>query len=97
MKQILKQDFLSEKCHRGNVVIYLGFSDLGGFIVESCRQIVDNKVTFWVVSVKYSEGGKVQTQSRKSAEKYFFKCPIKTHQFTKKGGINPPYILIFSF
>ena len=61
-----------------NVAIYLGFSDLGGFIVESCHQIVDNKVTFGVVSVKYSEGGKVQTQSRKAAEKYFFKCPIKT-------------------
>ena len=62
----------------GNVAIYLGFSDLGGFIVESCRQIVDEKVTFGVVSVKYSEGGKVKTQSRKAAEKYFFKCPIKT-------------------
>ena len=40
-----------------NVAIYLGYSDLGGFIVESCRQIVDNKVTFGVVSVNHSEGG----------------------------------------
>ena len=61
------------------MAIYLGYSDLGGFIVESCRQIVDNKVTFWVVSVNHSEEGKVQTQSRKAAEKCFFKCPIKTH------------------
>ena len=48
-----KTDFLSEKCHRGNVAIYLGFSDLGGFIVESYRQIVDEKVTFGVVSVNH--------------------------------------------
>ena len=61
MKQILKQDFLSEKCHLGNVAIYLGFSDLGGFIVESWRQFVDNKVTFWVVSVNHSEGDVIQT------------------------------------
>ena len=45
----------------GNVVLYLGFSDLGGFIVENCRQIVDNKVTFWVVSVNLSEEGVIQT------------------------------------
>ena len=45
----------------GNMAIYLGYSDLGGFIVESCRQIEDNKVTFWVVSVKYSEGDVIQT------------------------------------
>ena len=64
-----KTDILSEKCHRGNVAIYFGFSDLGGFIVESCRQIVDEKVTFGVISVNHSEGGKVQTQSRKAAEK----------------------------
>ena len=75
-----KTDFLSEKCHLGNVSIYLGYSDLDGLLVESCRQIVDNKVPFWVISVNHSEGGKVQTQSRKSAEKYFFKCPIKTQQ-----------------
>ena len=62
----------------GNVAIYLGYSDLGGFIVESCRQIMDNKVTFGVVSVNHSEEGKVQTQSRKAAEKCFFKGPIKT-------------------
>ena len=60
------------------MAIYLGYSDLGEFIVESCCQIVGNKVTFWVVSVKYSEGDVIQTQSRISAEKYFFKCPIKT-------------------
>ena len=53
----------------GNVAIYLDYSDLGVFIVENCRQIVDNKVTFWVVSVNHSEGDKVQTQSQKSAEK----------------------------
>ena len=58
----------------GNVAIYLGYGDLGGFIVESCRQIVDNKVTFWVVSVNHSEGDVIQTQSRNTAEKYFFKC-----------------------
>ena len=61
------------------MAIYLGYSDLGGFIVESYRQIVDNKVTFGVVSVNHSEGDVIQTQSRKTAEKYFFKCPIKTH------------------
>lgn len=50
-----KMDFLSEKCHRGNVAIYLDYSDLGGFIVESCRKKMDNKVTFGVVSVNHSE------------------------------------------
>ena len=65
------------------MAIYLGYSDLGGFIVESYRQIVDNKVTFWVVSVNHSEEGVIQTYSRKLAEKYFFKCPIKPQQFTK--------------
>ena len=73
-----KMDFLSEKCHRGNVAIYLGCSDLGWVFVESWRQFVANKVPLWVISVNHSEGGKVQTQSRKAAEKYFFKCPIKT-------------------
>ena len=34
------------KVSSGNVAIFLGYSDLDGFIVESCRQIVDNKVTF---------------------------------------------------
>ena len=34
------------KVSSGNVAIYLGYGDLGGFIVESCRQNVDNKVTF---------------------------------------------------
>ena len=41
----------------GKTAIYLGYSDLNEFIVESCRQIVDNKVTFGVVSVNHSEGG----------------------------------------
>ena len=63
----------------GNALLYLAFSDLGGFIVESCRQIVDNKVTFWVVSVNHSEEGKVQTQSRKAAEKYLNKSFILTN------------------
>ena len=49
------------KVSAGNVAIYLGYSDLGGYIVESCRQIVDNKVTFGVVSVNHSEGGVIQT------------------------------------
>lgn len=57
------------KVSSGNVAIYLGYSDLGGFIVESCRQIVDNKVTFGVVSVNHSEGDVIQTLSRKLAEK----------------------------
>jgi len=56
-----KIDFLSEKCHRGNVAIYLDYGDLSGFIVESCCQIVDNKVTFCVVSVNHSEGDVIQT------------------------------------
>ena len=34
------------KVSAGNTLLYLAFSDLGGFIVESYRQIVDNKVTF---------------------------------------------------
>ena len=67
--------------------IYLGYSDLGGYIVESYRQIVDNKVTFGVVSVNHSEGGKVQTQSRKMAKKYFFKCPIKTHPIVRQDKL----------
>ena len=62
----------------GNVAIYLGYSDLGGFIAEFWGQIQDEKATFGVVSVNHSEGGKSQTQSQKLAEKYFFKCPIKT-------------------
>ena len=70
----------------GNVAIYLDYSDLGGFIVESCRQISDNKVTFWVVSVNHSEVDIIQTLSRKSAEKYFFKCLIKTQKPTQTSG-----------
>ena len=49
------------KVSAGKVTIYLSYSELGGFIVESCRQIVDNKVTFGVVSVNHSEGGVIQT------------------------------------
>ena len=52
--------------------------------MESCRQIVDEKVTFCVVSVNHSEGDVIQTQSQNSAEKYFFKCPIKTHPSAEK-------------
>ena len=78
-----KTDFLSGMCHWGICLYILGYSDLGGYIVESCRQIVDNKVTFGVVSVNHSEGDVIQTQSRKTAEKYFFKRPIKTQP---KGG-----------
>ena len=49
------------KVSTGNMAIYLGYSDLGGFIVESYSQIVDNKVTFGVVSVNHSEGDVIQT------------------------------------
>ncbi len=56
----------------GNVVIYSGYSDLDGFIVESCHRNMDNKGTFGVVSANHSEGDVIQTQNRKSAEKYFF-------------------------
>jgi hypothetical protein len=31
-----------------------------------------------LIIYNHSEGGAIQTQSRKIAEKYFFKCPIKT-------------------
>ena len=73
------------KVSAGNALLYLAFSDLGGFIVEICHQISDNKVTFGVVSVNQSEGGKSQTQCQTSAEKYFFKCPIKTQKGIIKG------------
>ena len=39
----------------------------------------NKKVTFETLSVNHSEEDVIQTQSRKSAEKSFFKCPIKTH------------------
>ena len=77
------------------MAIYLSYSDLSGFIVESCRQIVDEKVTFGVVSVNHSEGDVIQTYSRKLAEKYFFKCPIKTHFSNvplKPIPLNPKYL-----
>ena len=34
------------KVSTGKMAIYLGYSDLSGFIVESYRQIQDEKVTF---------------------------------------------------
>ena len=43
---LIQNGLFVRKVPEGNVAIYLGYSDLGGFIVESCRQIVDNKVTF---------------------------------------------------
>ena len=45
----------------GNVAIYLDYSDFAEYIVESWRQIVDNKMTFWVISVNHSEGEVIQT------------------------------------
>lgn len=41
---VSKRTFCPESVN-GKMAIYLGYSDLSGFIVESCRQNMDNKVT----------------------------------------------------
>ena len=76
--------------------------------MESCRQFVDNKVTFCVVSVNHSEGDVIQRKAKRRQKNIFsnvllkpsriqlslrYACSFFTHQIIKRGK----YIKLTSF